>query len=63
METLIEYCYKYRNDIFVRIELKGGIINLPLIELTGTQLLVYLLKWEKNQIFPIRLKENTNDLG
>lgn len=58
--TLIQYCNFYKHTIFVRAKAKKSTMHASLAQLSATEVLEFLEKWEKEGIQPVRfIKEGT----
>lgn len=54
LNDLLVYCNWYMNDIYVRKYVDGW-CTMPISELTGKELLDYLLLWDGKKQFPYRV--------
>ena len=58
--TLIQYCNFYKHTIWVRAKARKTAVNATLAQLSATEVLEYLQKWEKAGMQPVRfIKEGT----
>ena len=52
--TLIQYCNFYKHTIFVKAKSRKTTVNASLAQLSATEVLEILQKWEKEGIQPVR---------